>query len=206
MRNGHLLAEGPPDAVMEQHSATTLEHAFLQLCESSDQNSTQESSSESEPLEKGQAFGNSRDESQPILAVGPPPVEEVPKCTADWMVQARHLLPKGRNIGALVIKTMVRMKRMPGSLCFQFLLPVIQISLICLCVGGDPKGIKVAVVNNDTSPLSSSFSVSLLSFLDNSSVIQVPLPHKEAFEGVHKGRYWGVIGFGQNFTSYLTKR
>ncbi|XP_008427103.1 ABC transporter G family member 23 isoform X2 [Poecilia reticulata] len=206
MRNGHLLAEGPPDAVMKQHSATTLEHAFLQLCESSDQNSTQESSSESETLEKSQMFANGRDESQPILAVGPPPVEDVPKCTADWKVRARHILPKGRNIRALFIKTMVRMKRMPGSLCFQFLLPVIQISLICLCVGGDPKGIKVAVVNNDSYPPSSSFSQSLLTFLDNSSVIQVPLPHKEAFEGVHKGEYWGVIGFGQNFTNYLTKR
>ncbi|XP_014835651.1 PREDICTED: ABC transporter G family member 23-like isoform X1 [Poecilia mexicana] len=206
MRNGHLLAEGPPDAVMKQHSATTLEHAFLQLCESSDQNSTQESSSESETLEKSQMFANGRDESQPILAVGPPPVEDIPKCTADWKVRARYILPKGRNIGALFIKTMVRMKRMPGSLCFQFLLPVIQISLICLCVGGDPKGIKVAVVNNDSYPPSSSFSQSLLTFLDNSSVIQVPLPHKEAFEGVHKGEYWGVIGFGQNFTNYLTKR
>ncbi|XP_007572984.2 ABC transporter G family member 23 isoform X1 [Poecilia formosa] len=206
MRNGHLLAEGPPDAVMKQHSATTLEHAFLQLCESSDQNSTQESNSESETLEKSQMFANGRDESQPILAVGPPPVEDIPKCTADWKVRARYILPKGRNIGALFIKTMVRMKRMPGSLCFQFLLPVIQISLICLCVGGDPKGIKVAVVNNDSYPPSSSFSQSLLTFLDNSSVIQVPLPHKEAFEGVHKGEYWGVIGFGQNFTNYLTKR
>uniref|UniRef100_A0A3B3WTC5 Uncharacterized protein n=1 Tax=Poecilia mexicana TaxID=48701 RepID=A0A3B3WTC5_9TELE len=184
----------------------TLEHAFLQLCESSDQNSTQESSSESETLEKSQMFANGRDESQPILAVGPPPVEDIPKCTADWKVRARYILPKGRNIGALFIKTMVRMKRMPGSLCFQFLLPVIQISLICLCVGGDPKGIKVAVVNNDSYPPSSSFSQSLLTFLDNSSVIQVPLPHKEAFEGVHKGEYWGVIGFGQNFTNYLTKR
>ncbi|KAM4599905.1 ABC transporter G family member 23 isoform 1-T1 [Fundulus diaphanus] len=206
MRNGHLLAEGPPDALMKQHSATTLEHAFLQLCESSDQNSTQESSSESEPLEKSQTFANGRDESQPILAVGPPPVDDIPKCTADWKARARHILPKGRNIGALVIKTMVRMKRMPGSLCFQFLLPVIQISLICLCVGGDPKGIKVAVVNNDTASPISSFSQSLLSFLDNSSVIQVPLPHNEAFEGVYKGEYWGVIGFGENFTSYLTKR
>lgn len=206
MRNGHLLAEGPPEAVMKQHSATTLEHAFLQLCESSDQNSTQESGSESDTLEKGQTFANGKDESQPILAVGPSPVEELPKCTADWKVRARHILPKGRNIGALVIKTMVRMKRMPGSLCFQFLLPVIQISLICLCVGGDPKGIKVAVVNNDTSPPSASYSQSLLSFLDNSSVIQVPVPHNEAFEGVYKGEYWGVVGFGQNFTSYLTKR
>ncbi|XP_054885243.1 ABC transporter G family member 23 isoform X2 [Poeciliopsis prolifica] len=206
MRNGHLLAEGPPDAVMKKHSATTLEHAFLQLCESLDQNSSQESSSESETLEKSQTFANGRDESQPILAVVPTPVEEVPKCTVGWKARARHVLPKGRNIAALFIKTMVRMKRMPGSLCFQFLLPVIQISLICLCVGGDPKGITVAVVNNDTSPPSSSFSQLLLSFLDNSSVIQVPLPHNEAFEGVHKGEFWGVIGFGQNFTNYLTKR
>lgn len=35
-------------------------------------------------------------------------------CSADWKVRARHLLPKLRNIAALTIKTMVRMKRMPG--------------------------------------------------------------------------------------------
>lgn len=58
-----------------------------------------------------------------------------------------------------------------SSLCFQFLLPVIQVSLICLCIGGDPNGIQVAVVNNETSP--SSYSLSLLSFLDNASVHQV---------------------------------
>lgn len=153
-----------------------------------------------------------------------------------------------------------------SSLCFQFLLPVIQISLICLCVGGDPRGIKVAVVNNETS--ATSYSKSLLSFLDNSSVHQVgipasaasafmfdsilstnetvgkrnsfifkpttlrcsvkffcdynfmqmgvkvlvhahpqvPLSYKDAFEGIHNGEYWGVIGFSSNFTSYLTKR
>lgn len=35
-------------------------------------------------------------------------------CSADWKVRARHVLPKWRNIAALMIKTMVRMKRMPG--------------------------------------------------------------------------------------------
>ncbi len=59
----------------------------------------------------------------------------------------------------------------PRSLCFQFLLPVIQICLMCLCIGGDPKGIDVAVVNNETSL--SAYSRSLLSFLDNTSVYQV---------------------------------
>ncbi|XP_056902790.1 ABC transporter G family member 20 isoform X2 [Takifugu flavidus] len=205
MRNGHLLAESPPDALMKQHSATTLEQAFLQLCEISDQSgSKRESVPPGGTLDESQSFESGKDESQPILGVGPVPGEEIPKCSADWKVRARHLLPKLRNIAALTIKTMVRMKRMPGSLCFQFLLPVIQISLICLCVGGDPRGIQVAVVNNETS--TNAYSRSLLSFLDNSSVQQVPLSHKDAFEGIYNGEYWGVIGFSSNFTKYLRKR
>ncbi|XP_067466841.1 ABC transporter G family member 23 isoform X1 [Thunnus thynnus] len=204
MRNGRLLAEGPPDAVMKQHSATTLEHAFLQLCETSDQIGSKQGSSPQGALENSQSFESGRDESRPILGSGAGTTEEFPKYSADWKVRARHLLPKWRNIAALMIKTMVRMKRMPGSLCFQFLLPVIQISLICLCVGGDPKGIEVAVVNNETSP--SAYSYSLLSFLDNTSVHQVPLSHTDAFDGIYNGEYWGVISFGKNFTSYLTKR
>ncbi|KAM4607168.1 ABC transporter G family member 23 [Polymixia lowei] len=205
MRNGRLLAEGPPEAVMKQHSASTLEHAFLQLCETSDQIvSKRGSSPQGGALEGSQSFESGRDESLPILGVGAGLTVEQPKYSADWKVRARHVLPKWRNIAALMIKTMVRMKRMPGSLCFQFLLPVIQISLMCLCIGGDPKGIQVAVVNNETSP--SSYSQSLLSFLDNSSVEQVLLTQEEAFTGIYNGEYWGVIGFGKNFTSYLTKR
>ncbi|KAM6923038.1 ABC transporter G family member 23 isoform 1-T1 [Lycodopsis pacificus] len=205
MRNGCLLAEGPPDAVMKQHSAATLEHAFLRLCETSDQlGSKRGSSPPGGPLENSQSFESGRDESRPILAVGPGAAQEVPTYSADWKVRARHVLPKWRNIAALMIKTLVRMKRMPGSLCFQFLLPVIQVSLICLCIGGDPNEIQVAVVNNETSP--SAYSHSLLSFLDNASVHQVPLSHAEAFDGIYNGEYWGVIGFGENFTSYLTKR
>ncbi|XP_032397935.1 ABC transporter G family member 23 isoform X1 [Etheostoma spectabile] len=205
MRNGCLLAEGPPDALMKQHNAATLEHAFLQLCETSDQIvSKRGSSPQGGALENSQSFESGRDESQPILVVGPGAAEEVPKYSVDWKVRAKHVLPKWRNIAALMIKTMVRMKRMPGSLCFQFLLPVIQVSLICLCIGGDPNGIEVAVVNNDSAP--SAFSHLLLSFLDNSSVQQVPLSHTEALDGIYNGEYWGVIGFGKNFTSYLTKR
>ncbi|KAL3050677.1 hypothetical protein OYC64_012656 [Pagothenia borchgrevinki] len=205
MRNGRLLAEGTPDAVMKMHNAATLEHAFLRLCETSDQmGSKRGDSPEGGAQENSQSFESRPEESLPILAVGPGTPEEFPKYSADWKVQARHAMPKWRNIAALMIKTMVRMKRMPGSLCFQFLLPVIQVSLICVCIGADPKGIQVAVVNNETSP--SSYSQSLLSFLDNSSVVQVNLNHTEAFDGIYNGEYWGVIGFGENFTSYLTKR
>ncbi|XP_041921818.1 ABC transporter G family member 23 isoform X2 [Alosa sapidissima] len=207
MRGGQLLAEAPPETLMEQRNSLTLECAFLQLCEDSDQMvSKQESSSEGKLMVDSQTPEAYKDESRPILSSGksPSPADEVPRFTADWKVRVWHVVPKWRNVAALVIKTLVRMKRMPGSLCFQFLLPVIQISLMCLCIGGDPKGIQVAVVNNETS--THSFSRSLLSFLDNSSIIQVNLSHAEAFAGIHNGEYWGVIEFSKNFTSYLTKR
>uniref|UniRef100_A0A8K9WLV7 ATP-binding cassette, sub-family H, member 1 n=1 Tax=Oncorhynchus mykiss TaxID=8022 RepID=A0A8K9WLV7_ONCMY len=205
MRNGRMLAEGEPETLMKQNSAVTLEKAFLQLCETSDQVGSKHSTyPQGGVLESGQSLESGREEIQPILGVGPGPVEELPKYSADWKVRVRHVMPKWRNIAALIIKTTVRMKRMPGSLFFQFLLPVMQISLMCLCIGGDPKGIQVAVVNNETS--SSSYSQSLLSFLDNSSVQQVNLSHAEAFAGAYNGEYWAVIGFGKNFTSYLTKR
>ncbi|XP_056465495.1 ABC transporter G family member 23 isoform X1 [Gadus chalcogrammus] len=203
MRNGRLLAEGNPQEVMHQLNASTLEHAFLQLCETSDlmdskQGSRQQGESK-HSLESGQ------DESRPILSVGPGGTpEDIPKHAVDWKVRARHVLPKWRNISALMIKTLIRMKRMPGSLCFQFLLPVIQISLMCVCIGGDPKGVRVAVVNNETS--SSGYSQLLLGFLDNSSIEQVPLSHADAFTGIYNGEYWGVLGFGQNFSSYMTRR
>ncbi|KAI7804298.1 ABC transporter G family member 23 isoform X1 [Triplophysa rosa] len=200
MRNGQLLAEGPPDAVMKQHNALTLESAFLQLCEDSDQLGSKQSP-QGRLLDSRPSPDNMSDESrEPILRKSL--TEQMPKFKADWKVRARHIIPKWRNIAALMIKTMVRMKRMPGSLCFQFLLPVIQICLMCLCVGGDPKGIDVAVVNNE----SGSYSRSLLSFLDNTSINQVVLSHSEAFAGIHNGEYWGIIEFGENFTSYLTKR
>ncbi|XP_053488165.1 ABC transporter G family member 23 [Ictalurus furcatus] len=204
MRNGRLLAEANPEEIMKQHNAVTLENAFLQLCEVSDQVGPPDSS-------QGPVYSNSvspdslRDECrEPILGKDVSATSDIPKFKADWKARARHVIPKWRNIAALTIKTMVRMRRNPGSLCFQFLLPVIQICLMCLCIGGDPKGIQVAVVNNETS--SGAYSRSLLSFLDNTSISQVNLSHSAAFEGARNGEYWGVIEFGKNFTSYLTKR
>lgn len=60
----------------------TLEHAFLQLCQSSDQDSIQrESTPQGGTLEKSQSFESGRDESQPILGIGPPPADKPPKCS-----------------------------------------------------------------------------------------------------------------------------
>lgn len=67
----------------------TLEHAFLQLCETSDQIDSKRSSPQGGQLE---SFESGRDESRPILGVGPGAAEEVPKYSGAILKHAVHVL------------------------------------------------------------------------------------------------------------------
>lgn len=60
----------------------TLEQAFLQLCETSDQiGSKRESIPPGGTLDQSQSFESAKDERRPILGVRLLPGEEIPKCS-----------------------------------------------------------------------------------------------------------------------------
>ena len=48
-----------------------------------------------------------------------------------------------------MLKTFNRMKKRVGFLLYQFVLPALQVSLFCLAIGREPKGMSVAVVNEE---------------------------------------------------------
>lgn len=50
---------------------------------------------------------------------------------------------------ALLQKNFLRMWRNVGVMLFIFALPVMQVILFCLAIGGDPKGLKLAIVNHE---------------------------------------------------------
>ncbi|XP_069787823.1 ABC transporter G family member 20 isoform X2 [Narcine bancroftii] len=197
MRHGKLLAEAPPDYLIRSHSMSSLENVFLKLCKISDQ---------SKPISA--VFRKSRhnlreknqEETQSILHGD---IEHY-QFKVDWKLWIRSILPKWRNIAALMIKTFIRIRRMPGFLIFQFFLPVLQISLICLCIGGNPKDLHVAVVNNDTGQ--PSLSQNVLWHLDNNTIIQIHLNQSDAIKGIKDGKYWGAVGFGANYTQDILLR
>lgn len=71
----------------------TLEHAFLQLCETSDQvGSKQGSSPQGGVLESSQSFESGRDESRPILGIRPGPKEELPKYSGTALKDGSHVI------------------------------------------------------------------------------------------------------------------
>ncbi|XP_051868225.1 ABC transporter G family member 20 [Pristis pectinata] len=201
MRNGKLLAEAPPDYLISFHRMSSLENVFLKLCKTSDQSKAVSGIFQKNKLSSRE---KNKEETLPILLIGPPQLEEIPLCTMDWKLWMKSMIPKWRNIAALVIKTFIRIRRMPGFLGFQFFLPVIQISLICLCIGGNPKDLHVAVVNNDTGE--PAMSQKVLWHLDNNTIIQVHLNQSDAIKGIKDGKYWGAIGFGANYTQDILLR
>ena len=59
-------------------------------------------------------------------------------------------MPKWQNFMGLVYKDSILIRRNLGFLAMQFLLPVLQISLFCLCIGREPYNLKFGIVNNET--------------------------------------------------------
>eukprot|EP00057_Strongylocentrotus_purpuratus_P029713 XP_011684187.1 PREDICTED: ABC transporter G family member 20-like [Strongylocentrotus purpuratus] len=90
---------------------------------------------------------------------------------------------------------------------FQFLLPVVEVSLFFLAIGGPPRNLAVAVVNNDAY---AAFNLSdiYLNQIDDSMISQKPVDtYEEAFADIRQsGKYWGIIEIPANYSHYLIQR
>ncbi|KAI9553796.1 ABC protein [Daphnia sinensis] len=123
------------------------------------------------------------------------------------------------RLGALIQKNLLQMFRNVGLFLFIFLLPAIQVILSCLSLGGDLTHLKLAIVNEELDPSQgrvcnytttctySMFSCRYLRYIDNSTIIQVPFQSVEkAVDATKRGKVWGVVHFGQDFTDELMVR
>ncbi|XP_064650720.1 ABC transporter G family member 20-like isoform X2 [Lineus longissimus] len=215
MRNGRLLAEAPPEQLLDRHRLETLEGVFLKLCQddqvaddfagqesvghSSLADSEKDDLTEDPPLLKAQhlqAPTNSNSSFEVSLSVNDSCYERFRMFTS---------APKFGNIIALFIKNLLILKRRIGFLMFQFLLPSLQIVLFCLCIGRMPADLNMAVVNNETS---GTLGEKFLSKIDPVYIAQNNFSHdmNAAIQSVKDGTNWGVIGIGENFTQDLIAR
>lgn len=74
--------------------------------------------------------------------------EDCSNCT-EWTTMGK--------MRALLQKNFLRMWRNVGVMLFIFALPVMQVILFCLAIGGDPKGLKLAIVNNEKAFINRTF-------------------------------------------------
>ncbi len=247
MRFGKLLAEGHPDTLLEQFGRGNLEDVFLHLCLGDDVTRAPERNKKFAKkksivsLEDGNA--NNKEEAIALNdfknhdgdktnnASSPPPVVEVKgsnKPHYDNGFLSFHRLT------ALLAKNFIRMWRNIGFLIFQFIIPTVQVSLFCLAIGRDPRGLSMAVVNDDIDSVAchsftngcilgekddffndfdfsethkKNLSCRFLSYVDPEIITPVYFENlTSALESVKLGQHWGAMHFRSNFTNSLYDR
>lgn len=105
---------------------------------------------------------------------------------------------------AVIWKNYIRLKRNPPVLIFEFILPAVQVILFCLCIGGDPFDVPLAVVNDEVIPQASRF---FLDAIDKNAIRQVPFSNlSDAIESVKRGETWGAIHIPDRYTQFLRER
>ena len=116
------------------------------------------------------------------------------KTTLDWL----------KTFWAVTWKNCLRLKRNPPVIVFQFILPAFQVLLFCLCIGGDPFGVPLAIVNEESVPQASRL---FLNSIKEETFERVAFSNlDEAIESVRAGRTWGVVHIPENYTQHLRDR
>ncbi|XP_011170078.1 ABC transporter G family member 20 isoform X1 [Solenopsis invicta] len=206
MRRGKLLTESAPHELLEQFQCSSLEEAFLKLCDAQDNaNSVNER--------------DSQEETSDVLY-------------QDKFIQTKEIskYKTGRQVSrfkrfkALVAKNGVQFLRYYTGLIFAVFFPIVQVSVFLVAVGGDPKDIKIGIINNEAGNCDFGSNIGnvwndgsschfgnlscrfLHNFDDSIAKKKYYDDFSEAKRDVEDGKLCGIIYFSQNFSQGLQIR
>ncbi|XP_016921692.1 ABC transporter G family member 20-like [Apis cerana] len=133
LRGGQLLAQSSPTELLTRFQTDSLEEAFLNLSQQQSQNPQVSTISSFE-----QSTIQSTEEMHEVMTLsGDREFKRILK--SSW--QSRMY--------ALLLKNIFQFIRNPGGILFALLLPMIQIITFFNGIGGDPKDLKIFVVNEE---------------------------------------------------------
>ncbi|RVE44049.1 hypothetical protein evm_011286 [Chilo suppressalis] len=229
LRDGQLLAEDSPEELLRKFDCDTLEDAFLKLALRQHQLPRRRSTLTASPdviadtVSTDECFQSRED------------FNVVTSSTDVLTAKEKSKDCRGRSKGrykAVFIKSIQQFSRHPGGLVFSVLFPIIQIVAFFSAVGHDPRGLQLAVVNEEaaSSPLgldickNSSLqpitrieeddsceqymlSCWFLEEMEKKGLYQIPYnTSEEAKHAVTSGRFYGALRFHTNFSSSLAAR
>lgn len=242
MRNGILLAEDTPQNILSNFEVDTLEDAFLQLCvkhgvsDEADQNLKQvatynsiNDSQENNEMsmtavnDKGKSEVRRKNsiesnDSETTCCAGVGDMD----CNKKSLVKNLQITTK-RRMKALLAKNFLQMLRQPAGMVFLTCFPIFQLVCFYVAVGGNPIGLKLAIVNDEINNFSDCLNSSLVTANvgnDTCNLNQVSCrfinqinesvaikyfydSFEEAYADARKGKIMGVVYFAKNFTKSM---
>ncbi|GIY63008.1 ABC transporter G family member 20 [Caerostris darwini] len=216
MRDGHLLAETNPEVLITQYNVLTLEDVFLKLCVKDSEAIEAASMGEltgvkEEPLwvkrrpspTKHNSVTSLNSEGHETILLND--TAEVKIDISQTSSYGDSFKSTANRMGALINKNFVRLKRNIPLVFFQIFVPVFQVIVFCLCVGGEPFDIPMAVVNQETDIMGK--STAFLQSISSHTIRQNNFTDFNlAVDSVKRGENWGVIYIHSKFTTSMMDR
>ncbi|XP_053661277.1 ABC transporter G family member 20 [Anopheles marshallii] len=230
MRNGILLAEDTPTNILERFSCTSLEEAFLNLCQK--HGPSEEADRTTHQTQTLRAIAGAQDLKKVIPALTTN--EQKAKDGGGLFAEKRKPLTSTikelvsftnkRRMNALLSKNFLQMVRQPAGMVFLFLYPIFQLVSFYIAVGGNPKDLRLGIVNDELANIRQCFNESLITTyyredydcdlykvscrflekLNRSVAIQEYYDtYEDAYRDARKGKILGFIHFSENFTESL---
>lgn len=204
MRKGTLLKEGSPDDIMKRYEASGLEEVFYKLCTVQKRDSLRPVTRDTLKILRRQSIKNRKLRFDPDMDAGD-------------MIQVQenrlpYTFPRGTTslsrtlsqFHALMSKYMIQISRQPESVVGQFILPIICLVMFCICIGGTPSQLPVAVINEEDPPY---LSTTLLNSMNPYILKQINYTSlEEGMADVRTGKIWGVLHIKSNFSEAITQR
>ena len=129
-------------------------------------------------------------------------------CCQKLCRSAKQSLLNPAHLGACILKDTIHLIRNKPLMIFQFILPFIQISILLLAIGGNPKDVPVGVFNEDKGIADVYLSNQFLDFVNTGSLLQLHYyDSKQSLQdAAHRAQVTGTVHFGANYSIDLVKR
>ncbi|GAB6022188.1 hypothetical protein CHUAL_006323 [Chamberlinius hualienensis] len=195
--NGKLLAEAPPEKLIESYSCATLEEVFLKLCVQTDSEEA-ENSEQQTPLVavncgKVKEFGVEKKEN---------PVANGKKRSMSFRLSTSRSIDR---LMAMIIKMLLFYMRNPVSIVLEVIVPPLLVLTFAAAIGKPLFGLEVAVVNKDDVDLG--IGELYLSTIDSHTIhLKYFDEYEEAMDVVKQGKAWAVIYLNANFSNAIMRR
>ncbi|XP_018343967.1 PREDICTED: ABC transporter G family member 23-like, partial [Trachymyrmex septentrionalis] len=211
IRCGKLLAESAPQELLEQFQCSSLEEAFLKLCNVQNNTITLNEAREVEDTSSDVLY---KDQNQC----------ELTKAISEYEAISERQVSRLRRFKALLVKNGIQFLRYYTLLVSAVIFPILQTGLFVMAIGNNPKNLKIGIVNDEVNncSLNSNFgnvwsdeitchfdnlSCRFLHNFDNSIAIQEYYDNiSEAKQAVQNAKLSGLIYFSQNFSEALQIR
>nr|UOU03364.1 ATP-binding cassette subfamily H-like 2 [Brachionus rubens] len=195
MRRGQIIEENSPKSLMTKHKTQILEEVFYRICSNQQNQSFDENIvDETDCLLSSSRIQDNSNENQIIFS------PNIDQHEYNLVKKVSNYFSWDRAF-ANVYKDSLKCFRNKKLLFIQFLIPIIQITFFCLCIGGPLKKLPIGFLNYETSP---SLGRLIINEMDNETLDKLEYKNYDSgYQDLKNGKIWSFFVVDKNFSQDL---